>query len=313
MQPSVQHRLVFHLPRSCVKHALHVPKYIMNHFGNEIDEFVAKAKRLDLGGVHRDQVKKELAQNFSAANISFKRGPDKFSPEDWIQLHALLVRHKDLPEAKRGDIAANWLRDHGILFNDLKQTVKEHQGLVSPGDLNGMTKDRRTFAGLLCFLQLIAKSKSGSSSLGAVAAQDTDTEITSKAPATPKPAGMSSVQPSSSNDSTQTEDEYDENERLMMSKALSTSKPASNGSVQASSSNNRAQADHGGEIEKVERALTLDKILKRLKDLGVTHEQDPKKVARVIDIEKAMMELEISFNPKLDKRSKAQLLYDTKA
>ena len=245
----------------------------MNHFGNEIDQFVAKAKRLDLGGVDRDQVEKQLAQKSSAANISFKRGPDKLSPEDWTQLHALLVRHKDLPEAKRGDITATWLRDHGISFNDLKQTVKKHQGLVSPGDVDGMTKDRRTFAGLLRFLQLIAKSKSGPRSLGAVAVHNKDTDITSKGPATPKPAGKISVQHSSSSNSTQTEDGYAE----------------------------------------IERPLTLNTMLKRLKDLGVTHEQDPKKVARIIDIEKALKELEISFNPKLDKRSKAQLLYDNKA
>lgn len=97
-------------------------------------------------------------------------------------------------------------------------------------------------------------------------------------PSSPERTSTRSAQPTSSNDSAQTE--------------------------------GSAEFDESEDIEEIERPLSPGEMLQRLKLKVVVHGQDPQKSARVVDITNALKEQKVEFDAKLKKDEKIKLLYE---
>lgn len=233
--------------------------------------------------VDRAQFEKKIADCFSAKGITYKKGSDRFTPEHWKELNELAQKHQALPEPQLTKVVKTWLQEKDYTFHDVRQTIKENNADIP----SGAKKDGRSFAGAVPALLAIASNMSSAGSSAAIAGKDHGKEVMSKlAPASPTPASAKSAQPASSGDSAQMGD--------------------AEGSKDSEESSDSEEED----IEVIERPLTTDEMLQRLKLHGVVHGQDPKKVARVVDIEKALMVQKVEFDPKLKKEEKTRLLYD---
>lgn len=234
--------------------------------------------------VDRALVEKKVAEKFQAKGISYKKGSDRFTLEHWKELDELAQKHNKLsPGEDVFDVVKPFFDKNGYSLLDVKQTAKANKA-----DLPlGYKGDMRTWRGVVLALLAIASNKTSAGSSAAVAGKDHGTELMSElAPPSPTPASAKSAQPASSGDSAQT------------------------GDAEGSEDSTEESDSEDEDIEVIERPMTTDEMLQKLKVRGVVHGQDPKKVARVVDIEKALKVQKVEFDPKLKKEEKTRLLYD---
>lgn len=230
--------------------------------------------------VDRAPFEKRIADAFIRKGITYKKGSNRFTPEHWNLLNELAQKHK---EPERTKVVKTWLQEKSYTFHDVKQTIKEYEADI-PSEAKG---DGRSFVGAVPALLVIASNMSSAGSSAAIAGKDHGKEVMSKlAPASPTPASTKSAQPASSGDSAKTAD----------AEGLEDSQKSSDSEEE--------------DIEVIKRPLTTDEMLQKLKLQGVVHGQDPKKVARVVDIESALKVQKVEFDLKLKKDEKIRLLYD---